>query len=444
MTLSKPLKVSLAIFLLTLVSLYIVLPAKIGNFSIPRINYKWGSLDLSKEIELKQGLDIKGGLQVVLKAEMKDISLADRTSALESLKNVIGRRVDLFGVSESGIKTAVSGNDFRLILELPGVTDSQQALSLIGQTAQMVFALPVYTPGKTASESATLTDFRSTDLTGADLQRATVTFESQDRSPAVSLAFKDSGKIKFAKLTKDNIGKPIAILLDGYPLTMPTVQTEIIDGNAIITGQFTTEEAKALSVQLNAGALPVPVSILSQKNIPATLGADSIKKSITAGAIGLFMVIFFMIVYYGRLGFIASIGLVLYGIFTLALYKLIPVVLSLPGIAGFLLSVGMAVDSNILVFERYKEEIRAGRDWQVGLELAFGRAWDSIKDANTATVITGLILFNPLEWSFLNTSGSVRGFALTLILGIFISLFTGIVVTRNLLRLFFKGTTKKI
>ncbi|KKU05310.1 MAG: Preprotein translocase subunit SecD [Candidatus Collierbacteria bacterium GW2011_GWB1_45_35] len=427
MTFSKPQKTSLGVLILVIISLYIILPAKIGNFSIPRINYKWGSLDLSKEIELKQGLDIKGGLQVVLKAEMKDISLADRTSALESLKNVIGRRVDLFGVSESGIKTAVSGNDFRLILELPGVTDSQQALSLIGQTAQMVFALPVYTPGKTASESATLTDFRSTDLTGADLQRATVTFESQDRSPAVSLTFKDSGKIKFAKLTKDNIGKPIAILLDGYPLTMPTVQTEIIDGNAIITGQFTTDEAKALSVQLNAGALPVPVSILSQKNIPATLGADSIKKSITAG----------------RLGFIASIGLVLYGIFTLALYKLIPVVLSLPGIAGFLLSVGMAVDSNILVFERYKEEIRAGRDWQVGLELAFGRAWDSIKDANTATVITGLILFNPLEWSFLNTSGSVRGFALTLILGIFISLFTGIIVTRNLLRLFFKGTTKK-
>ena len=156
------------------------------------------------------------------------------------------------------------------------------------------------------------------------------------------------------------------------------------------------------------------------------------------------MVVFFMIAYYGWMGVIASVGLVLYGIFTLALYKLIPVVLSLPGIAGFLLSVGMAVDSNILVFERYKEEIRAGRDWRVGLELAFGRAWDSIKDANTATIITGLILFNPLEWNFLNTSGSVRGFALTLILGIFISLFTGIVVTRNLLRIFFKGQTNKI
>lgn len=441
MTLSKPLKVSLAVLFLTLVSLYIVLPAKIGNFSIPRFNYQFGKLDFSKEIELKQGLDIKGGLQVILNADVKNLPGSDRPAALESLKNVIGRRIDLFGVSESGIKTAVSGEDYRLILELPGVTDSQQALALIGQTAQMSFALPIYTSGKTASDSATLSGFEPTDLIGADLQRATVTFESQDRSPAVSLTFKDSGKIKFAKLTKENIGKPVAILLDGYPLTMPTVQTEIIDGNAIITGQFTTEEAKALSVQLNAGALPVPVSILSQKNIPATLGADSIKKSITAGAIGLSMVIFFMIAYYGWMGVIASAGLVLYGLFTLALYKLIPVVLSLPGIAGFLLSVGMAVDSNILVFERYKEEMRAGRDWRVGLELAFGRAWDSIKDANTATIIIGLILFNPLDWNFLNTSGSVKGFALTLILGIFISLFTGIIVTRNLLRLFFKGRT---
>jgi len=439
MKFSKPLKISLAILILTIVSLYIVLPAKIGNFSVPRINYQIGKIDLSKEIELKQGLDIKGGLQVVLKADMNNISESDRSTALESLKDVIGRRIDLFGVAESGIKTAVSGDDYRLILELPGVTDPEQALTLIGQTAQMIFALPVYTPGETASDSAILSDFAPTDLTGADLQKAQVTFESQDRSPAVSLTFKESGTAKFAKITKENIGKPVAILLDGYPITMPTVQTEIINGSAIITGKFTTQEAKALSIQLNAGALPVPVSVLSQKNIPATLGADSINKSITAGGIGLSMVILFMVAYYGKMGVIASIGLVLYGIYTLALYKLIPVVLSLPGIAGFLLSVGMAVDSNILIFERYKEEMRAGRDWRVGLELAFGRAWDSIKDANTATIITGLILINPLNWSFLNTSGSVKGFALTLILGIFISLFTGIVVTRNLLRLFFKG-----
>jgi preprotein translocase subunit SecD len=441
MTLSKPQKVFIFVCLVTLFSLYIVLPAKIFNFQIPRINFKIGNLDFSKEIPIQQGLDIKGGLQVTLTADMKEIVAADRTVALESVKTVIGRRIDLFGVSESGIKTAVSGQDYRLILELPGVTDPQQALDLIGQTAKMEFALPEYTLGKTATDAATLTGFKPTDLTGADLARAAVTFETQDRQPGVSITFKDSGKTKFAKLTKENIGKPIAILLDGYPVTMPTVQVEITDGNAQITGKFTTEEAKALAVQLNAGALPVPVSILSQKNIPATLGADSIRKSVLAGGIGLSMVIFFMIGNYGWLGFIASIGLVLYGLFTLAIYKLIPVVLSLPGIAGFLLSVGMAVDSNILIFERYKEEIRAGRQWKVGLELAFGRAWDSIKDANTATIITGFILFNPLEWNFLNTSGAVRGFALTLILGILISLFTGIVVTRNLLRLFYKGKT---
>lgn len=441
MSLQKPHKVFIFICAITLISLYIVLPSKIFGLSLPRLNFKIGSLDLSKEIELKQGLDIKGGLQVTLAADMKDIPGEDRLTALESAKNVIGRRIDLFGVSESSIKTAVSGNDYRVILELPGVTDPQQALDLIGQTAQMEFALPVFTPGKTATEEASLTGFTPTDLTGADLAKAQVTFETEDRQPAVSLTFKDSGKTKFAKLTKENLDKPIAILLDGYPITMPTVQVEITDGNAQITGNFTTEEAKALAVQLNAGALPVPVSILSQKNIPATLGAESIQKSIIAGVIGLATVIIFMIGNYGWMGLIASIGLVLYGLYTLALYKIIPVTLSLPGIAGFLLSVGMAVDSNILIFERYKEEIRAGRSWKVALELAFGRAWDSIKDANTATIITGFILFNPLDWNFLNTSGSVRGFALTLILGIFISLFTGIVVTRNLLRLFYRGKT---
>jgi len=451
MALKKHQKVSIFILFLSLACLYIVLPNNISfnknifgkniSFSVPvpRINAKIGNFDLSKEIELKQGLDIKGGLQVTLMADMKDIEAGDRPNALESVKTVIGRRVDLYGVNESAVKTAVSGEDYRLILELPGVTDAKQALDLIGQTAKMEFALPEYQEGETASDSATLVGFTPTDLTGADLKIAAVTFETEDRQPAVSIQFKESGREKFAKLTKENLGKPIAILLDGMPVTMPTVQTEITNGSAQITGKFTTDEAKALSVQLNAGALPVPVSVLSQKNIPATLGADSIQKSILAGGIGLLMVVFFMIAYYGQLGLIASFGLLLYGIYTLAIYKLMPVVLSLPGLAGFIISVGMAVDSNILVFERYKEEIRAGRPWPVALELAFGRAWDSIKDANTATIITGIILFNPLDWNFLNSSGSVRGFALTLILGIFISLFTGIVVTRNLLRLFFRG-----
>lgn len=434
-------KISIYILLLSLISFYLVLPNKVGNYTVPRFNLKLGRLDFSKEIELKKGLDIQGGLQVVLQADMESKTKEDRSVALESLKETISRRVDLFGVSESVVKTAVNGNDYRVIVELPGVTDSKQALDLIGQTAQMQFAFPVYDQPQSASEAGQLIGFTPTDLTGADLQRASITYETENRLPAVSLKFKDAGKDKFAKITQENIGKPLAILLDRYPLTMPTIQSAILDGNAIITGQFSPQGAKSLSIQLNAGALPVPVSILSQKNIPPTLGADSIRKSLLAGAVGLSMVILFMCLSYGKMGIIASVGLVLYGLFTLLLYKLTPVVLSLPGIAGFLLSVGMAVDSNILIFERYKEEIRAGRPWQVALELAFGRAWDSIKDANTATVITGLILLNPLNWPFLNTSGSVRGFALTLILGIFISLFTGIVITRNLLRLFYRPRT---
>lgn len=454
--LNRQQKIFVSILFTIIVSLYLVLPTHVSlsptflgktvniSLSVPRLNFKIGSFDLSQEIPLKQGLDIKGGVQVVIQADMSSIEEGDRKTALDSLQEVISRRIDMYGVSESSIKTSFANNDYRLILELPGVTDPNQAIALIGQTAQMQFALPIFSTPESATESASLLGFNPTDLTGADLKIAAVTFETQDHSPAVSLTFKDEGSQKFAQLTKDNLGKPIAILLDGYPVTMPTVQTEITNGSAQITGNFTVEEAKSLAVQLNAGALPVPVSILSQKNIPATLGAESIQKSLQAGIIGLAMVIVFMIGNYGVMGIFASISLVIYGIYTLAIYKLMSVVISLPGIAGFLLSVGMAVDSNILIFERYKEEIRAGRPWKIALELGFGRAWDSIKDANTATIITGLILFNPLNWSFLNTSGSVRGFALTLIIGIFISLFTGIVVTRNLLRLFFKGRDQSI
>ncbi len=436
-----------SIFVLVVISLYIVLPAKIFfsgkvlgkdlnlSFNRPYLDLKIGSIDLSKEIELKQGLDIKGGVQVTLKADMSKIDSANQQNALESLKNVVARRVDMFGVSEATVKTALSGTEQRVIVELPGVTDTMQAVTLIGETASLEFALPVITPGKTATDAGTLTGFEPTGLTGADLQLAQVTFETDNRLPAVAITFKESGREKFAKLTKENIQKPIAILLDGQPITMPVVQAEITGGQAQITGNFTPDEAKALSVQLNAGALPVPVEIISQKNIPATLGAESIRKSVIAGIIGLSMVMLFMSLYYGKLGLVASLSLLLYGVFTLAVYKIIPVVLSLPGIAGFILSVGMAVDSNILIFERYKEEIREGRPWHLAMELAFGRAWDSIKDANTATIITGLILFNPFDWNFLNTSGAVRGFALTLVIGILISLFTGIYVTRNLLRL---------
>lgn len=439
MSLSKPQKNLIFIIVLTIFSLYISLPTDLGYFKIPRLNLKLGRLDLSKEIEIKQGLDIKGGVQVILDTDMSKIEDADKPSALESLKDVVGRRIDLFGVSEVSIKTLQNNNQYRLSIELPGVTDSKQAIELIGETANLQFAYPVFSESASATEEANLIGFNPSSLTGSDLKRAQVTFQTEDSLPAVAIEFNDEGTKKFAQITKENIGKPLAILLDGFPITMPNIEAEIPNGNAIISGNFSLDEAKELSIKLNAGALPVPVKVLSQKNIPATLGQESVQKSLMAGGIGLLMVVVFMILNYGKMGIISAVSLTLYGLFTITIYKIFGVVLSLPGIAGFLLSVGMAVDSNILIFERYKEEIRSGRQWQVALELAFGRAWDSIKDANTATIITGFILFNPLNWPFLNTSGAVKGFALTLILGILISLFTGIVVSRTLLRLFYKG-----
>lgn len=420
------------IIFICVLSLYLNLPQnlKFFRFTLP---------SFPRDLSFKKGLDLSGGMQVTLLADMDKIEENQRQTALDSVRSVISRRVDLYGVSEASVKTSVASDQYRLVVELPGVDKPQEALTLIGQTASLTFATPIYkTDPASPSAQPQLVNFIPSDLTGNDLTAATVTFETSDRQPAVSLKFKPSGQDKFAKLTKEFLGKPIAILLDQSILSAPTVQSEITSGDAIITGKFTIDEAKFLATQLNAGALPVPVKILSQKNISATLGNTSLNQSLVAGGIGLTIVAAFMCLYYGWLGFISVIGLLIYGLITATLYRLIPVTLTLPGVAGFILSVGMAVDSNILIFERYREEIRAGRPSAVALELGFGRAWNSIKDANLATIITGLILFNPLEWSFLNTSGSVRGFALTLVLGILISLFTGIVVTRTLLRVFYK------
>jgi preprotein translocase subunit SecD len=279
------------------------------------------------------------------------------------------------------------------------------------------------------------------ELTGRDLKRARVTFESTTGKPAVSIEFTPEGSEKFAQLTEKNIGKPLPILLDNALITAPIVQEKITEGQAQITGDFTTDEADKLAIQLNAGALPVPIQLVEQKTIGATLGSDSINKSVRAGIVGVVMVGLFMVLAYGRLGLVADAALVIFGILTLAVYKIIPVVLTLPGIAGFLLSVGMAVDSNILIFERFKEE-KDKRNFADALEVSFGRAWDSIRDANIATLVTAFILANPLDLSFLHTSGPVRGFAITLTIGILISLFTGVVVSRNLLRVFVREGNK--
>lgn len=409
------------------------------TFRRPPLDFKLGQFRFFRDLEIKQGIDLAGGSHLVFQADMAGVPEEDRDSALAAARENIDRRVNFFGVTEPLIQTSQVGEDYRLIVEMPGVQEIDQAVDLIGQTAQLDFQELV--PG--ATEAATLADFQPTGLTGKDLARSQIQFDPNTGQPVVGLKFNAEGAKKFADITGRNLNRPVAIFLDQLPVTIPNVQEQITTGEAVITGDFDVEAAKKLSAQLNAGALPVPIKIVEQRNIGATLGNESVKKSVRAGLIGLLMVAIFMAGFYGYLGFLADVGLVVYGLITLTLYKLIPVTLTLPGVAGFLLSVGMAVDSNILIFERMKEEVRAGKPAMMAMELGFGRAWDSIRDANVCTLITCFILFNPFNWSFLNTSGMVRGFALTLGLGVILSLFTGIVVTRTILRTFSRKEAKQ-
>jgi preprotein translocase subunit SecD len=412
--LKNPRTVFIIILLLTILAAFIDVPNK-----------------YNRRFSTKFGLDLSGGTQLVLDANMKNIPPPDRGSALESAKQVIERRVNFFGVTEPVVQTATSQNSYRIIVELPGISDVNQAIALIGQTAQLEFREIV---DPTASVSATL----ATGITGKDLKRAQVTFDTTTGAPQVAISFSSEGAKKFAEVTRRLVGKPLAIFLDNTPVTSPVVKQEITDGEAVINGQFTQDQAKTLALQLNAGALPVPVKVVQKETVGATLGASSVAKSITAGAVGLTIVALFMIGQYGWLGLFADMALIVYGLLTFAVFRGIPITLTLPGIAGFILSMGMAVDSNILIFERFKEEKRAGRPWKVAMELGFGKAWDSIRDANFTTLITCVILYNPGNWMFLPSSGMVRGFAVTLFIGVLASLFTGIVVTRTFIRVLYK------
>lgn len=433
---NAPLKKLLLIFLLTMVAIFISLPHELsfaGRTLIrPNLDISAGKISIHKKFDLVLGLDLAGGSHLVFEADTGKIEEGRKKTAIEALRDVIERRVNLFGISEPNVQTSSFGGKERVIVELPGVKDTGEAIELIGKTAQLVFA-----EGGTEEKPGIF----PTDLTGADLKSADVSFDQTTGKPVVALEFTSEGGEKFAGLTEKNVGKPLAIVLDNEVVSAPIVQEKIMGGRAQITGNFTLDEAKNLSIQLNAGALPVPVSLVEQRTVGAILGAESVAKSVKAGLVGLAMVLAFMILAYGRLGLVADAGLVIFGVLTLALYKLIPVVLTLPGIAGFLLSTGMAVDSNILIFERFKEE-KQRRQLADALEVSFGRAWDSIRDANIATLVTAFILANPLDFSFLHTSGPVRGFAITLGLGIGISLFTGIVVSRNLLRVFVRESRR--
>lgn len=408
------------------------------NMSSPEFTLPGSERKIVLSKPLKQGLDIRGGVQITVGLETSGLPATERAPAAEAAREVISRRVDLYGITEPLVQTVQQGDNYRLLVELPGVSDPSQAVELVGQTAQLSFAL--LNDDAVASTSGEF--LTETALTGAQLKRALVQFNQQTGEPEVSIEFNEEGKNEFGKITEANQGKRLAILLDGAPLMAPTINEPIYGGAAVITGQFTAEEAKQLAIQLSAGALPVPISILEQKTIGASLGIQAVKQSVYAGLLGLGLVMIFMVLIYRWQGVIACVALVMYAILTIAIYKMLNVTLSLPGIAGLILAIGMAVDANILIFERMKEELRLAKPFVVAMELGFGKAWESIKDANIVTILTALVLINPLNFSFLNTSGAVRGFGITLLIGVVLGLFTGIIVTRTLMRLFLKESRR--
>ena len=397
-------------------------------------------LKIKKEFKTHLGLDLKGGSHLVFEADTSKIKKEDLEDALNSTRDIIEKRVNFFGVSEPQIQTLKSQGKYRISVDLPGITDVSSAIKLIGQTAQLSFKEEM--PAKDQKEATQTPIFlrltKDTGLTGKHIKKAQLTFDNQTGKPQVALIFTDEGGKLFAKITERNVGKPLAIYLDQFLLSAPVVQQKIEGGNAVITGNFTVDEAKKLAIAINSGALPLTIKLVEQKNIGPTLGASEVRKSVYAGVIGLFLVILFMVLYYGKLGAIASLALLIYGALSLAIFRAIPVVLTLPGLAGFILSIGMAVDSNILIFERMKEELRKGKSFEIAFRLGFGRAIDAIKDANITTLTVAFILFNPLNWEFLPQFGMVRGFALTLGIGVATSLFTGLVITKKLIKFFYK------
>ena len=494
-----------------------------------------------KEIKIHLGLDLQGGTSLLYQADVSAIDEVDREEALEGVRDVIERRINSFGVSEPVIQTNKTGDNWRVIIELPGVTDIDEAISMIGETPLLEFKTEKAPEDLTEEEIAEINtynelikvqaedlltqslnnpdafadlakqhsedtvsaenggslgefgrnqmitefedavfsgevgkvypelvkttfgyhiikidsrddeveivsashillltqstettslypEYENTELSGKNLEQSVVLFDPNSGMPQVSIKFDSEGKDLFSEITTNNIGKTVAIYLDGAAISVPRVNDAITDGEAVISGDFTVDEAKQLVRRLNAGALPVPISLMSQQNIGPSLGLSSIQMSLLAGLIGLAIVALYMIIYYRLPGVISVVALVIYALLILAVFKLWPIVLTLAGVAGFILSVGMAVDANVLIFERMKEELRRGKILSDAIEDGFKRAWPSIRDSNISTLITCVIL------AWFGTS-LIQGFAITLGVGVLLSMFSAVTISRTLLRL---------
>jgi preprotein translocase subunit SecD len=531
----------LAIFLLVVFAFVLANPKETGI----------GWLDsFTEKFKINMGLDLQGGVHLVYQADMSNIESGQESEALNGIQDVIEKRVNAYGVAEPLIQTSKTGDDYRLIVELAGIKDIEEAKKTIKETPLLEFKeegepvqlteeqikeieaenekvkqkaqellekalagedfsqlakdnsedgsaqeggdlgffgrgvmVPVFeeaifsenlgdgeiypelvksefgyhvvkkieqrgegenleihaahillkTTDPQQLQQLMQPEFKDTGLTGQQLESAQVVFNGQTNLPEVSLKFNDEGKELFKNVTEKNVGKQVAIFLDGSIISAPVVQDVIRNGEAVINGKFTTQEARELAQRLNAGALPVPITLVSQQSVEATLGKASLEKSLKAGVIGLAMVAIFMLLYYRLAGLVAVLALLIYTALIIMILKIssltpLSITLTLSGIAGFILSIGMAVDANILIFERMKEELNGGRDLKSAIEHGFRRAWPSIKDSNFSTILTALVLT-------LIGAGFVKGFALTLILGILLSMFTAIVITRAILDL---------
>ncbi|OGI78352.1 protein-export membrane protein SecD [Candidatus Nomurabacteria bacterium RIFCSPHIGHO2_02_FULL_33_12] len=421
--------------------LILVVAVGIGYFvytSEPKISGQTHTGFLNKPFRL--GLDLSGGTQLVYRADVSKIEPQDVGTQMGSLRQVIENRIldskKFKGVSEAVVRTQAAnfsnGNEERLTIELPGITDIAEAVSVIGQTTTLEFkvernkdeAIPV-TIGEDGNVNlGAIEQYVSSGLDGSYLKRADATFDQTTGLPTVSITWNDEGSKLFAEITKANVGKTIAIYLDGAIISAPNVNEEITGGQAVISGSFNIKEAKELKDKLNFGRLPVPIELVSTSNIGATLGAVATDAGVKAGVIGFIAIALFMILWYRLPGVIAVLNLAIYVAIMLAIFKLWPVTLTAAGIAGFIISLGIAVDANILVFERMKEEVAHGGTIRDGLTAGFSRAWTSVRDSNVSSLITAFILYA-------TGTALIKSFAFTFFMGTLISLIVAYSVSRR-------------
>jgi protein-export membrane protein SecD len=403
--------------------------------------------------KFKFGLDLDGGSHLTYRADTSALKRSEVPGAMDSLRKTVERRINVFGVSEPIVQVESGGlfseakDSDRLVVELPGITDVNEAVKMIGKTPILEFRLEGDAAAQAELAVASTSEqvaaamakaYTPTGLTGSQLEKASLVFIQGNPSPTISLVFNEEGKKLFAELTKNNIGKNMAIFLDGNILSAPTIQEEIPNGQAQITGQFNAEEAKQLVQDLNYGALPLPVSLIETQSIGATLGSNTLNAGAMSLIYALLVVFLFMIIWYRLPGVIACVALIFYVILMLLAFKSIPVVLTASGIAGFILSIGMAVDANVLIFERIKEEMKKGLNSFDAVKEGTKRAWSSIRDGNLTSLISAIILF------YLSGASVVKGFALVYGIGILISMFSAVLISKILLLAVSSKKTNKL